>query len=47
VVNLKFLEQRSVCLISRFALFFVGAGRGEGEAVVALGYVPLCCYEAG
>ena len=47
MVSLKFLEQRSVGLIARSILFFAGTRRGKGEAVVALGYVPLCCYEAG
>jgi hypothetical protein len=37
VVNPKFLEQSGVGLSARSALFFVGARRGEGEAVVAPG----------
>jgi hypothetical protein len=37
VVSLKFLEQRGVGSSACSALFFVGAGRGEGEAVVSPG----------
>jgi hypothetical protein len=36
VVSSKFLEQRGVCLSARSILFFAGAGRGEGGAVVVL-----------
>jgi hypothetical protein len=37
VVSPKFLEQRGVSSNARFALFFVGARHGEGEAMVAPG----------
>jgi hypothetical protein len=37
VVSTKFLEQRGVSSSARSVLFFTGAGRGEGEAVVAPG----------
>ena len=35
MVSPKFLEHRGVGSSAHFALFFAGAGRGEGGAVVA------------
>jgi hypothetical protein len=42
VVSLNFSEQRGVGSSARSALFFAGAGRGEGEAMIVPSDLFIC-----